>query len=174
MVTRLLLPAFLLSISSCSGPQSSSHDPAPINVFNFRVIAPGVVGAGQVDVTDFPGMAESGYSLVVNLRLPGEPFPGNEQEMAEAVGMAYVAIPMSGKNLSPIHAQRLAEALEAHGDGNALIHCGSGNRVGGLWGLYVGLRDGLSAEEAVKIGRAAGMESESLADCIRKALPATE
>ena len=175
MVTRFILPYLLLfSALSCSGLLVIPQKPAELNLINFCVIAPGVAGGGQVDLADFPSMAESGYSLIVNLRLPGEPFPENEKDMAESAGMAYVAIPMSGKNMSPIHAQRLAEALEEHGKGNSLIHCGSGNRVGGLWGLYVGLRDGLSAEQAVEVGRAAGMVSESLADCIRQALPATE
>lgn len=115
-------------------------------------------------------MVKDGYSLVVNLRREGEAFPENEGELARAVGMAYLHIPLGGEDLVEAHAAQLAAALDAHGDVPVLIHCGSGNRVGALWGLHVALRDGLSADEGVQIARDSGMQSKDLADCVRAAL----
>lgn len=157
----------LLAASACS---DATTEPLALDLANFRVLEGTVVGGGQVDVNQFPAMAEDGYSLVVNLRREGEPFPENEGELAQAAGMNYLHIPLSGGDLVGAHAVQLAAALDAHGDGNVLIHCASGNRVGALWGLHVAVRDGLSADEGVQTARDAGMRSEGLADCVRAAL----
>ena len=145
-------------------------EPRSLDLLNFRVLEGRVVGGGQVDVEQFPAMAEDGYSLVVNLRSEAEPFPENEGELAQAAGMHYLHIPLGGGDLVETHATQLAAILDTHGDGNVLIHCGSGNRVGALWGLHVALRDGLSSDQGVQTARDAGMQSEDLADCVHEAL----
>ena len=157
----------LVAAPACS---DATTQPPTLDLPNFRVLEGTVVGGGQVDVNQFPAMAEDGYSLVVNLRQEGEPFPENEEELAQAAGMNYLHIPLSGGDLVGAHAVQLAAALDAHGDENVLIHCASGNRVGALWGLHVAVRDGLSSDEGVQAARDAGMQSEDLADCVRAAL----
>ena len=157
----------LLVACACSDPGS---EPPALELANFRILEGRVVGGGQVDVEHFPGMAADGYSLVVNLRSEGEPFPENEGELAQAAGMFYLHMPLGGDDLVADHATQLAAALDAHGDGSVLIHCASGNRVGALWGLHVAMRDGLSSDEGVQAARSAGMRSDSLADCVRAAL----
>jgi uncharacterized protein (TIGR01244 family) len=121
-------------------------------------------------VEQFPAMADDGYTLVVNLRSEAEPFPEDEGGLAEAAGMHYLHIPLGGGDLVGTHATQLAAILDTHGDGNVLIHCASGNRVGALWGMHVALRDGLSSDQGVQAARDAGMQSEGLADCVRAAL----
>ncbi len=171
---RRFIPLFAIALACCAGPTRVTHvqntPPATLNLLNFCTLGPGVVGGGQVHVADFPEMAASGYTLVVNLRLTGEDFPINEQALAEDAGLAYLHIPMGGDDLVAAHAHQLADALAAHGSGHVLVHCASGNRVGALWGLHVGLRDGLNADQANEIARKSGMRSESLAACVRAAL----
>ncbi|MAG63269.1 MAG: protein tyrosine phosphatase family protein [Planctomycetota bacterium] len=144
--------------------------PRSLDLVNFRVLEGRVVGGGQVDVEQFPAMADDGYTLVVNLRSEAEPFPEDEGGLAEAAGMHYLHIPLGGGDLVGTHATQLAAILDTHGDGNVLIHCASGNRVGALWGMHVALRDGLSSDQGVQAARDAGMQSEGLADCVRAAL----
>ena len=157
----------LLAAPACS---DGTTEPLALDLTNFRVLEGRVVGGGQVDVEQFPGMAADGYSLVINLRSEAEPFPENEGELAQAAGMHYLHIPLGGGDLVRSHATLLAAALEAHGDGNVLIHCASGNRVGALWGLHVAVRDELNSDEGVQAARDAGMQSEGLAECVRAAL----
>lgn len=163
---------FLCAIASvaASACSDTTTRPPTLDLTNFRVLEGSVVGGGQVDADEFPAMAEDGYSLVVNLRTEGEAFRENEGELARAAGMGYLHIPLGGGNLVRAHAVQLAAALDAHGDGHVLIHCGSGNRVGALWGLHVAVRDGLSADEGVQTARDSGMQSKDLADCVRAAL----
>ena len=157
----------LLASPACS---DATIEPLALDLTNFRVLEGTVVGGGQVDVDQFPAMAEDGYSLVVNLRSEAESFPENEGELAQAAGMHYLHTPRGGSDLVGAHATQLAVALQAHGDGNVLIHCASGNRVGALWGLHVAVRDELNSDEGVQAARDAGMQSEGLAECVRAAL----
>lgn len=159
-----LAPLFLFS---CTSP---TVQPPTLELLNFRVLEGRVVGGGQVDVQQFQAMARDGYTLVVNLRRAGEPFPKNEAELARQAGLDYRHIPVGGDDLVVDHAYQLADALASNAKGHVLVHCKSGNRVGALWGLHVALRDGLSAEEGLQAARAAGMRSDGLGDCVRAAL----
>ena len=102
----------LLVACACSDPGS---EPPTLELANFRILEGRVVGGGQVDVEHFPGMAADGYSLVVNLRSEGEPFPENEGELAQAAGMNYLHMPLGGDDLVADHATALAAALRAAG-----------------------------------------------------------
>lgn len=54
------------------------------------------------------------------------------------------------------NAQRLRTALEA-ANGPVLVHCASGNRVGGLLALMQARSGGMTTEQALEFGRKAGM-----------------
>ncbi|HIG85864.1 MAG TPA: hypothetical protein EYQ25_02365 [Planctomycetes bacterium] len=156
----------LLAMASCA----STTQPPTLNIKNFCHLAPGVVGGGQVDVAEFSAMAEGGYTLVVNLRRASEPFPANEGDLVKQAGMAYVHIPMGGDTLVANHAAQLNAALEEFGSGHVLVHCGSGNRVGALWGLHTAIQEGATPEEGVQMAKDSGMRSDSLANCVTAAL----
>ncbi|MBC8329448.1 MAG: hypothetical protein ISR76_05690 [Planctomycetes bacterium] len=153
------------------GPARADADlPGAVELMNFMILGPGVAGAGQPAVEDFSELAKQGYSTVINLRKPGEAFPEDEAARAAAAGLVYAALPMRVADFGIEEAAALHKILEAAPEGSVLIHCGSGNRVGALWGMYLGLRDGLSPEDAVEAGQRAGMHSPELADRIRMSL----
>jgi uncharacterized protein (TIGR01244 family) len=80
----------------------------------------------------------------------------DEAAEVRAAGMRYVAIPVAGADgIDEANARRLGEALRA-ADGPVLVHCASGNRAGGLLALLAA-REGMPAEQALALGRAAGM-----------------
>ena len=71
--------------------------------------------------------------------------------------MKYVSIPVAGPEaLTPETAKAMVAAIEA-ARGPALVHCASGNRVGGLFALKAFFLDGKTADEALSLGRAAGL-----------------
>ncbi|MFT3670154.1 MAG: sulfur transferase domain-containing protein [Pseudoxanthomonas sp.] len=77
----------------------------------------------------------------------------------EALGMTYIALPISGKeDIGAANAQALHALLQGR-EGKVLLHCASGNRVGALLALGAAQIDGLPADDALALGRAAGLKS---------------
>lgn len=163
-----ILGAFVLAagvgvLSGCShapGTQNLSnvplmHDAAPSPGWQPR---PGVHVAGQPAAGDWEGYAKQGISTVVNLRLPGELPTRDAAAEVRAAGMRYVTLPVAGtEGITFANASRLREVLEGAG-GPVLVHCSSGNRAGALLALDA-VTGGMSAEQALDLGRAAGMTS---------------
>ena len=97
-----------------------------------RLIAldPDTFVAGQIRPEDMAEIAAAGVTLIVNNRPdfeePGQPTSEEIRGAAEAVGLAYRDIPVSGA-IAPHQAEAAAEALEQAG-GKALFFCRSGTR----------------------------------------------
>ena len=105
-----------------------------------------------------------GVTAVVNLR-PADEMASkvgfDERRLVTEQGMDYVSIPIAGPTFTRGDADRLKEALEKT-DGSVLIHCGSSNRVGALWSLYLHEHRGVELEEAISRGRRAGMTNPKM------------
>ena len=123
---------------------------------NGVMVSEGILAGGQPTEEQLAGLADAGYKTVINMRLPDE--QGNTQgEAVEAAGMNYVTVPIEGAaGLSEERARAFAEALDA-AERPALVHCGSGNRVGALFALKAFYVDGATADEAIQFGLDAGM-----------------
>ena len=123
---------------------------------NGRMPAEGVLTGGQPTAEQLETLAELGYKTVINLRAPQES-GSTDPTQVESLGMRYVSLPITQTSeIDETGGQKLAEAL-ASAERPVVVHCGSGNRVGALFamkGFYV---DGLTAEEALALGRAAGV-----------------
>jgi uncharacterized protein (TIGR01244 family) len=107
-----------------------------------------------------PGQLERardlGYKTVINLRRPEEK-DNTDPELVRYLEMTYVSLPISGPaDMTQEKAHALADALEAT-ESPVLVHCASGNRVGGLFAMKAFYVDGMSPEEALAVGKAAGM-----------------
>ncbi len=118
----------------------------------------GVTSAGQPDEAALEVFADSGYATVIDLRAAGEDRGFDEAAAVEELGLHYVAMPIDGKDaISFDNARRLDELLDEY-PGPALVHCGSGNRVGALLALRASL-DGADDETALALGREGGLTS---------------
>jgi len=117
----------------------------------------GITSSGQPDKEALSVFADSGYSVVIDMRGPEEDRGMDDFEGAvEATGMHYLAFPVVGaEQISFETAARLDEVL-AGIDGPVLIHCGSGNRVGAVLALSQSL-NGASDEKSIEYGKDAGM-----------------
>lgn len=111
---------------------------------------------GQPTPAQFERAHELGYKTVINLRRPEE--EGNtDPEQVRRLGMAYLEIPIAGSaDMTEDKARALAAALES-ADSPVIVHCASGNRVGGLFAMKAFHIDAMSPEEALAVGKAAGM-----------------
>ena len=151
---RILLPALLLAAALAA---ACAHAPPATSVALLQPL-PGLYTAGQPAASDWQAIKARGVRTVINLRTPEELKDRDEAAEVRAAGLRYIEIPVSGaEGINPANARALHEALApAHG-GGVLVHCASGNRVGGLLVVMRARLDGATGEEALEFGRQAGM-----------------
>jgi len=115
-----------------------------------------ILVGGQPTPDQLERASELGYKTVINLRRADE--EGNtDPAQVESLGMSYIAIPINGAgDMTEEKARALAEALET-AESPVIVHCASGNRVGGLFAMKAYYVDGASPAEALRVGKAAGM-----------------
>lgn len=118
----------------------------------------GLVVAGQPATGDWAALAASGIRTVINLRPQAELQGRDERAEVAAAGMRYVELPVSGPaDITQENAEALSRLL-AQADGPVLVHCASGNRVGGLLAVAMA-QSGMPVSAALDFGRSAGMKS---------------
>ncbi|WP_147652561.1 beta-lactamase hydrolase domain-containing protein [Vulcaniibacterium gelatinicum] len=152
----LLLPVLPLRAEPPAGhaPAATQADPLAA----FREPQPGLLTGGQPDAAAWPALAARGVRTVINLRPQAE--MGGRDEAAEvaAAGLRYVNLPVAGAaDITPAQADALWAALQGS-DGAVLVHCASGNRVGALLALAMQRHGGMTPEQALAFGRAAGLK----------------
>ncbi|NKF20819.1 beta-lactamase hydrolase domain-containing protein [Solimonas marina] len=119
----------------------------------------GVATAGRPSVEQFALAKSRGVTRVVNLCPHSEPCGYDEPELMSQLGLDYVNIPVAGAgDLNEDNARTLAAALNDAG-GAVLVHCASSNRVGALFAVKAAKLDGKSVDEAIEIGRRAGLRA---------------
>lgn len=119
---------------------------------------PDLIVAGQPSADDWKALTDAGVRTVINLRPAAEMQGRDERAEVAAAGLRYVELPIAGAgDINADNARRLAELL-GQADGPVLVHCGSGNRVGGLLAVAKA-QEGMAADEALEFGRSAGMKS---------------
>ncbi|RMF21825.1 MAG: hypothetical protein D6760_08635 [Deltaproteobacteria bacterium] len=118
-----------------------------------------VVISGQPSAEALGLLKMQGYKTVVSTRAPGEL---NWDEAAEAAkaGLKFISIPMPSPvtEISDEQVAKLAEAMEK-AERPMLLHCGSGNRIAGLWAVYLAEHEGVPADRALALAEKAGMRS---------------
>ncbi|WP_311239994.1 MULTISPECIES: sulfur transferase domain-containing protein [unclassified Xanthomonas] len=128
-----------------------------------------LISSGQPTQAHLRAAATQGVTTVIDLRAPEEPRGYDEIAAADALGLRYVRLPIRNADaLTPEAARALQRVLNQQQQGTVLLHCASGNRAGALLALLAA-REGASPEQALQIGREAGMQP-SLEAAVRKQL----
>lgn len=131
---------------------------ATVSGVALRHPKPGLVTAGQPAAGDWNELAAAGVRAVINLRPQTEMQGRDERAEVAASGMRYIELPIAtAADITPQNAHRLAALLD-EAEGPVLVHCGSGNRVGGLLAVAMA-QSGMQTEAALEFGRGAGMKS---------------
>ena len=131
---------------------------ADLGVRNARMPIEGLLTSGQVTEEQFDALAEEGYRHFISLRPESENGAGWEEAYAQPG--TFNRIPIAGAgDLTRENVAALDELLDEAGDDPAVLYCASSNRVGALLALRAYWMDGVPAEEAAELGRAAGMTS---------------
>ena len=141
-------------------PAAATPAPAADDLLpNARQPLPRLLTGGQPSEEQLEALAAAGYRTIVDLRPEGETgAPAGEPERVEALGMRYVRIPIAGSgDLTEETARALDEVLDREAAYPAVVHCGSGNRVGALLALRAARLEGADAEAALQLGLDAGL-----------------
>ncbi len=166
MNTPLLFAAVALGAVSAMAGVPETVEPALIPA--YRLIQPGLAAAGQPASEALKGLREMGFRTVVNLR-PETEGPPDERAVVEAQGLRYVSIPVTADTFSLADVEALEKVLADPAAAPVLLHCGSSNRVGGAWAV-IHARKGKSLEDALAVGRAAGLHSPQMEAAVRRVL----
>jgi protein tyrosine phosphatase (PTP) superfamily phosphohydrolase (DUF442 family) len=76
--------------------------------------------------------------------------------------MEYVNVPVGPGTLTDETLDRILGVLRSAGDRLVLVHCGSGNRVGGALIPFLMLDHGLEEEDAIEQAMRVGLRSAEL------------
>lgn len=117
--------------------------------------------SGQPNEADIADLAGKGFALLINNRPEGEE-PGQlgteaEAAAAQAAGLAYLHLPVTGPGITLDDIAQFRDAVEG-ASGPVLAHCRSGTRSLTLWALSEVLAGRLSREDMAAYGRERGFD----------------
>jgi len=124
---------------------------------NLRQPDDRLLTGGQPEAAAWKHLAAGGVTTVINLRPADEMAGRDEAAEVAAAGMSYRQIPVNGAaGITSENAAALWTAI-AQAPGKVLVHCASGNRVGALLALGAAQQGGLDGEQALQLGKDAGL-----------------
>lgn len=123
---------------------------------------PGLATGGQPDSSMLAALANNGFRIVLDLRAPEEIRGFEETRVALALGLRYLALPVTSESLSDSTFDSFRALLRANRGEQLFVHCASGNRVGAMLLPWLVLDQGWSVERATTMAQRVGMRSEDL------------
>ena len=159
---RAIVPILLLLLSAPVFAQVTKSEMAGIR--NYSRVDATVGCGGAVDPAAMAGLKKEGYVSVINLRQASEPGADIDagRAAAQAAGLKYIHLPF---NVAAPDAKVVDSFLAAVADKSnqpVFIHCGSANRVGGVWMIKRVLQDKWAVDRAKTEAQAIGLTSEPL------------
>lgn len=129
---------------------------------NACQLLPAVVTGGQPSAANLQAFKAAGGAVVLDLRDPMEPRPFDEPATAAALGLDYVSLPVGPGSLTDETLDQVLDTLRDAAGRPVLVHCASGNRVGGALIPYLMLEHGFEEEDAVAQAMRVGLRSAEL------------
>jgi uncharacterized protein (TIGR01244 family) len=112
--------------------------------------------SGQPSALGFDQLRAMGVATVINV-LPTKECLEGEQALVEGNEMSYHQLPFDPQELNRETLVNFAKLLSM-AERPVLIHCSTGNHVGGLWFAYRVLLNNASLPQALKEARRIGMK----------------
>lgn len=129
--------------------------PAEHQIANFDRVDAKVMRGAQPTRAALQWLSDNGCKAVVNLRAPGDGLP-LERQTVEALGMIYLAFPMSGTHAPTADQMKGCQEAIAAVEGRVFVHCEFGcDRTGTVIACYRirhGWTQALAEAEAVEFG----------------------
>jgi len=128
--------------------------------------------AGQPDAAGLAAARDAGVAVVIDLRDPSE-HDWDEAAAAEAIGLQYHNVPVSGRALSREAMQRIDAIVRENEGEEILLHCASGNRAAAWLAIHLVEGEGMDVDEALAIGRRTGISKDAIAENVTAYLEAS-
>ena len=163
MSTRFALAAFLAAIVAIPlMAQVQKQEIAGIR--NYSRVDATVGCGGAVDPAAMTALQER------RLRLGDQPAAGHEEganveagrAAAQAAGLKYIHLPFNAAMPDPKVVDSFLAAVADKSNQPVFIHCGSANRVGGVWMIKRALQDKWPLERALTEAQAIGLNNPAL------------
>jgi uncharacterized protein (TIGR01244 family) len=132
-------------------------------VRNYSKVDATVGCAGATDASAMKALKADGYVSVINLRLPTEPGADVEagRAAAQAAGLKYFHLPFSNAMPDPKVVDTFLATVADTRNQPVFVHCGSANRVGGMWMIKRVLQDKWAMDKARAEAEAIGLREPS-------------
>ena len=127
--------------------------------------------AGQPSAEAIRDLAKNEQiEVLVNFRNPMEMVMVglDTASVCDSCGVRYVNIPF-GKTFTSTEIDQLAEVLDST-EGKIALHCGTSNRVGMIWAAYLATKQGVPVDDAIDVGKSAGMTMPELESFVKSYL----
>ena len=123
---------------------------------------------GQLPQPDFQFAKDNGVKTIVNVRMDRE-FGGLGFEMEphiKTLELTFVHFPVSPDTFDDAQADRFIKLL-TDAEKPVLINGSNGNRIWGLWSLYLGTRWTIPVDRTKKVATASGIKKLVIEDFVR-------
>jgi uncharacterized protein (TIGR01244 family) len=163
MIVRAFLP--LVVAAAIAVPALAQVQKAELaGVRNYSKVDSTVGCAGATDPSAMKALKADGYVSVINLRMPTEQGADIEgsRAAAQAAGLKYFHFPF---NTATPDAALVSSFLSTVADTRnqpVFVHCGSANRVGGMWMIKRVLQDKWPVDKARSEADAIGMREPAM------------
>jgi uncharacterized protein (TIGR01244 family) len=133
-------------------------------VRNFSRVDATVGCGGAVDPAAMAGLRKEGFVSVINLRQASEPGADVDagRAAAQAAGLKYIHLPFNVAMPDSKVVDSFLSAVADKSNQPVFIHCGSANRVGGMWMIKRVLQDKWAMDQARTEAEAIGLNSPQL------------
>ena len=160
---RAIVPVLLLLLAAPVFAQVKKSEMAGVR--NYSRVDATVGCGGAVDPAAMAGLKKEGYVSVINLRQASEPGADIDagRAAAQAAGLKYIHLPFNVAAPDAKVVDAFLAAVADKANQPVFIHCGSANRVGGVWMIKRVLQDKWAVDRARKEAEAIGLSSPQMA-----------
>jgi len=159
--SALVIVLTTMAVTAAAGQVQKIDVPG---IRNFSRVDATIGCGGATEVSALPGLKKEGFTSVINLRLASEAGANVEEEgrAAQAAGLKYIHLPFDAAMPDAKVVEAFLAAVATKANQPAFIHCGSANRVGGMWMIKRVLQDGWTIDRARTEAQAIGLRDPQL------------
>ncbi|MCH2181626.1 MAG: methyltransferase domain-containing protein [Mariniblastus sp.] len=164
LLSRLIFCCSIAGLGCCLPAIAQQQEPETIeraSLGNTKNVhrAGNLFFAGQFGAEDIDSITAAQVGRVITLRTEGE-IDWDEAAAIRAAGLSFIEVPFrSPDSLTDGVFDQIRELLSDRSQ-TTLFHCGSANRVGGVWLPYRVLDEGVPLEQALNEAREIGLRTE--------------
>lgn len=171
MISKLTLPIIILSAlltglvsaqqtveTKPQDQQSATVEKVDLGQTKNSHVVGSIYLSGQFTPEDLSTIQAAGINRVISLREPNE-LKWNEKELVEELDLEFQSVPFQRPDSLNDEVFDQICILLKDASGKTLLHCGSANRVGGVWIAHRVLNDGIPLDQARKEAKEIGLKN---------------